>query len=112
MAESNSKDVGGHELAHTIEDIERRAEEVEGAELEALHRVAELLRELAVELPHESKLPVSFANTAKRIEKYLTYTFHPSWAVRDLNTMVEDAGREGMERYTRQLEEFLGWEPR
>src|SRR5215213_361732 len=112
MAESNSKDVGGHELAHTIEDIERRAEEVEGAELEALHRIAELLRELAVELPRESKLPIAFAKTAKRIDQYVACTFHPSWAIGDFDRMVAEIGRDAVERYTLKLEEFLGWEPR
>lgn len=54
----------------TIEQIEARLVEVREADRDAMQRIADLLRELAVTLPIESKLPLRFAKAAKSIDAY------------------------------------------
>jgi hypothetical protein len=51
----------------TIEEIEQRAALIHRSERDAFDRLAAFLRELAVELPPESRLPIRFAEAANRI---------------------------------------------
>lgn len=54
----------------TIEQIEARLIEVRGADRDAMQQIANLLRELAVTLPVESKLPLRFAESAKTLDLF------------------------------------------
>jgi hypothetical protein len=56
--------------AQTIEEIEARADAIKQAENEAMSALAAFLRDLAVTLPPESKLPVRFAEAAKSIDLF------------------------------------------
>ena len=57
----------GKSVTQTIDQIEARAAAIDRAERDALARLAAFLRDLAVELPVESKLPVEFAKSAKTL---------------------------------------------
>ena len=52
----------------TFEDIERRAQEIQRAEQDAIHTLAVCLRELAVALPEGSALVYDFAKMAKFVD--------------------------------------------
>lgn len=56
-------------VVQTIEQIERRAVEVREAENEGLVALVHAMREIAVRLPVESRLPAILAERAKRIER-------------------------------------------
>jgi hypothetical protein len=58
----------------TIEDIERQAVEIRGAENLALAQLVAVMRELAVRLPVESRLPLYLAEHAKSIEEDVRLT--------------------------------------
>ena len=55
--------------ARTIEDIERRQQEVRAIEFDAVRTLITVLRELAIALPPESKLPYDLADAAKSLEE-------------------------------------------
>ena len=57
--------------ARTIEDIERRQREVRALEVDAMDVLVRVLRDIAVALPVESKLPYDLADCAKRLEQDL-----------------------------------------
>ena len=57
--------------ARTIADIERRQREVRSSELKAMDLLINVLRDIAVALPVESKLPYDLADCAKQLEKDL-----------------------------------------
>lgn len=54
----------------TIAELEERANAIREANRDAMHQIAVLLRDLAVTLPAESKLPLQFAETAKKIDLF------------------------------------------
>src|SRR4051794_38449787 len=54
----------------TIEQIEARAAAIDEAERDSLRRLAAFLRDLAVELPVESKLPLQCADAAKTLDQF------------------------------------------
>jgi hypothetical protein len=90
----------------TIEDIERRAEEIKDAELDTLARLAAFIRELAVELPPESRMPLIFAKTANDLDTYVTYRWNPAWSRRDLDRMADECGADTLEEFAAQLQRF------
>jgi hypothetical protein len=57
----------------TIEDIERRQRELHAVELDAVRTLVVVLRELAIALPSESKLPYDLADAAKRLAKEVAF---------------------------------------
>src|SRR4051794_36011909 len=57
--------------ARTVADIERRQREVRALELDAMDVLIRVLRDIAVALPMESKLPYDLADCAKRLEQDL-----------------------------------------
>lgn len=76
----------------TIEQLEARIVEVREADRDAMQQIAELLRELAVTLPAESKLPLRFAKAAKSID---AYTGGGILDPADADWYVETVAREG-----------------
>lgn len=54
----------------TIEQIEQRAAEIHRAECDALRSIAAFLREQAVNLPVESRLPLDFAEAANTLDTF------------------------------------------
>src|SRR4051794_26072319 len=58
----------------TIEQIEARAAEINEVERCALRELAAFLRDRAVELPVESKLPLRFAESAKTLDLFARTT--------------------------------------
>ena len=77
----------------TIDEIEARAAEVLEAERDGMRRLAEFLRELAVELPPESGLPLKLAKAAKTIELFERGS-HPGIGTMDLFEVIEEWGVE------------------
>jgi hypothetical protein len=54
----------------TIEQLERRAAELEQAEVRAVRALVEQTREVAVSLPDGSTLALSLVRVARRLEDY------------------------------------------
>ena len=79
----------------TIQEIEARAAEVLEAERDAMRRLAEVLRELAVELPGESGLPLKLAKAAKTIDIFQSGA-HPDLGLMDLPRIVDEWGVEAV----------------
>src|SRR4051794_24880595 len=82
------------QTTQTIAQIEARAAEVAQHEREAVCRIADLLRELAVTLPAESKLPMRFAKTARSIDGRGACEVGNSLAAYDVNSLAGECGRE------------------
>src|SRR5215217_8250307 len=76
MANANSKGSGSAtspqaengNTTQTIEEIERRAADVLEQERQALRALVDCLREIAVRLPVESRLPLDLAKAAGTLE--------------------------------------------
>jgi hypothetical protein len=77
----------------TIDQIEARAVEVKEAERDAMRRLAEALREIAVELPPESTLPIRLAKAAKTIDLFQLGS-HPDVGLMDVPRLVDEWGVE------------------
>jgi hypothetical protein len=86
---------GSASAARTIEEIEARAAEVLEADRDAMRRLAEFLRELAVELPAESSLPLNLAKAAKTIDLFQRGA-HPELGLMDLPRIVDEWGVEAV----------------
>lgn len=90
----------------TIEQIEARDAEVRTAERDAMSQLAELLRELAVELPPESRLPIRFAKTANYIDIFTTGPYHVMRTT-DIDRLVNEWSLEEIEALIPKLESAL-----
>jgi hypothetical protein len=84
--------------ARTIEQIEERSAQIRQAEVDAMREIAALMRDLAVKLPHESALPVKFAEAAKSIEMMSESAAAATWiAYRSAERVVVEWDRETLE---------------
>ena len=97
MAEQNA--------TRTIEDIERRQREVRMVEIEAMDVLVRVLRDIAVNLPVESKLTYDLADCAKALENDIAWLLKPTepgkpavCASNELRTMTRQI-REEIERW-------------
>ena len=73
MRSTDTTAVGGTDATpRTIEDIERRAAEIESAEHDAFAVLAAVLRELAITLPEGSTVVYDFAKLAKYVDQMNT----------------------------------------
>jgi hypothetical protein len=88
------------------EEIEAHAEEIKRAEGEAMRKIAALMRDLAVELPHESKLPVRFADTANRIDRFAEFALH-RYSLGDLNNIVDEWGPEEVRKHVAATQAYV-----
>jgi hypothetical protein len=79
---------GDRATTQTIDQIEAQAAAIEHAECAVMQDLAAWLRERAVELPVESKLPMRFAKAAKDIELFTGGS----------SAMPEFAARRGVQR--------------
>jgi hypothetical protein len=96
----------------TIDQIEARAAEITQAERDVMNDLAEWLRAAAVELPVESKLPVTFARVANDIELFTGRNATiPALGVHDVYRAVEDWGREQLREWVANIEKVLGDAP-
>jgi hypothetical protein len=91
----------------TIADIERRAEEIKDAELDAIDRLIVFLRELAVELPSESKLPLIFADKANKLSNITRYRWNPEWAKLDLDQLADEWGVDSVEEFVTKAQRWI-----
>ncbi len=89
----------------TIEEIEAQAERVTEAERDAMRRLAVFLREIAVELPAESKAPVRLAKVAKSIDLYTTGTEPALWSCCTVEEIVREYGVDAVDEYIAKLEQ-------
>jgi hypothetical protein len=109
---STSKPNGGPDAAHdprqTIEDIERQAEAIRQAEADTMARLAAFLRELAVALPPESKLPVRLAKAAKGADLFATDFPEPVHGLWDTEQLIREWGNEACEALLERLAHALG----
>lgn len=95
----------------TIAEIEAQAEAIRWAEETAMVDLAAWLRETAVTLPAESKLPIRFAKAAKTIEYYTGRRSDSPWlGFHDVHKTIEEYGREGCEVLFNGLAKILGRE--
>lgn len=95
----------------TIEQIEAQAAAIEHAECAVMQDLAAWLRERAVELPVESKLPMRFAKAANDIELFTGGSSSmPEFAARRgvQRNLVDEWGRERCEELRDLLEDALG----
>lgn len=90
----------------TIEDIERRAAEVRDAEREALRSLAAHVRELAVQLPPESRVPIRFANLARELDLFEDHAEAAFAVLRQ--EVVNEVVREQVEDWVASLQQWLG----
>jgi hypothetical protein len=102
---------GRRATTQTIEQIDAEAAAIRQAEEDVMVALAGYLRDLAVQLPVESKLPVVFAKTAKAIGLYTGRESEFPWlGFRDVSQMVEEYGRERCEDLYGSLARQLGKE--
>jgi SOS response regulatory protein OraA/RecX len=98
-----------HEPRQTIEQIEAHAAAVLEEERQALRALAACMRELAVRLPVESKLPVRMAKAARSADLFSGGDV--AWVgLLDVERLVDEWGREQCERLLDTLAEYLGRE--
>jgi hypothetical protein len=91
----------------TIEDIERRQRELHAVELDAVRTLVVVLRELAIALPSESKLPYELADTAKKLSKAVA-----RYEQTDGGSYLRDVTGNELYALTREIaEEMKRWRP-
>ncbi len=91
----------------TIEEIEAQAERVTEAERDAMRRLAAFLRELAVELPAESKAPVRLAKVAKKLDIFIDGTEPASWCCLPVEQFVREYGADAVDDYIAKLDDHI-----
>lgn len=93
------------QTTQTIEQIEARAAEIVEAERTAMRELAAFLRNRAVELPVESKLPLRFAESAQTLDLFerpggnlmaAGYSCAMDQMVQDSASALEAAGLRGV----------------
>lgn len=104
MANAKSKGASGDVRPRTIEDLEAQAAAVTEAEREAMRRLAAFLRELAIELPAESRIPVRMAKAAKNLDVFTNATEPGHWGCGTVDQIVQEYGIDAVDDYIAQLE--------
>lgn len=78
----------------TIDEIEARAAEIVEAERASLQRLAAFLRNEAVELPVESKMPLRLAKAAKTVSLFVDGSSQEAGISCGLDSLIRDLGDE------------------
>lgn len=97
---------GSHEPRQTIEQIEARERDLRRDESLALRSLAAFLRELAVHLPVESRLPARFAKAAKNADMFAGAD--SPVAMWELERVINEWNRDRGEDLLRVLADWLG----